>query len=339
MPVGLQNQGNTCYMNSALQLITNSSYLRDAILRQDNQYASALKKIIIAKSSIIPREIKTLMGLKYSRFHGYQQQDSHEFISLCLGMLEDEEGVKNKYYEEVNYDCPMQEGYEKYRDYCLKRQTSEMQELLRYYKVLDTQCENCGTIGYSFHEDESIILKIKQASQAGKDKSQGYISSFTLFFGGSSGEPIDMNTLLESYFAIETTDRICKKCNQCKLSTQLKLWTLPKQLLIVFARFTGKFTKLNNKINYDQIVSLNKYFHNDSPYKEQEQFKLEAVSLHSGSTSGGHYTAFVIDDENSMYDCNDSCVSETTSVINDPRAYVLSYAMLENSNIVETQEE
>ena len=44
------------------------------------------------------------MGAKHSRFSGYAQQDSHEFISQCLEELEQEAFPKKKHYQQIDYD-------------------------------------------------------------------------------------------------------------------------------------------------------------------------------------------------------------------------------------------
>ena len=43
------------------------------------------------------------MGGRHSKFAGFEQQDSHEFISQCLEELEQEESAKSNYYERMNY--------------------------------------------------------------------------------------------------------------------------------------------------------------------------------------------------------------------------------------------
>lgn len=54
---------------------------------------------------------------------------------------------------------------------------------------------------------------------------------------------------------------------------------------------------------------------------------VNAVSLHSGSVSFGHYTAYVRTPDGRCWDCNDSWVQEISSMdYADSRAYVLSYS-------------
>ena len=78
MPVGLHNQGNTCYMNSAIQFITNSRVI--AKILQDNRAKGELlaagAQLVddeTSKSVTTPSLIKSLMGQRHFLFAGFGQ--------------------------------------------------------------------------------------------------------------------------------------------------------------------------------------------------------------------------------------------------------------------------
>lgn len=188
--VGLQNLGNTCFMNSSIQCLSSVADLRDYFTsdrytedlnvgawktkgKLAQSYSSLLKHMWDENTTqVAPRNFKFQIGQFAEQFAGYGQQDSMEFIEYVLdGLKEDVNRVQGPkpYVESKEADGrPDTVVAEEARAAYQSRNNSVVDELFLGWLKSTVSCPEpgCERVSVKFDPTTSIKLPLVSAEAA-----------------------------------------------------------------------------------------------------------------------------------------------------------------------------
>jgi len=284
--VGIQNMGNTCYLNSTIQLLraspewsvfcltndfttlTESTYKNNLLAYQDiiKSLWSACKPSYVRPTGFIHQLKASVKGTVYEMFGFPIPNDSHEFLVYLLDNFH--EALKTEVpYVKTTSNLMQDMANNGWNEFAHK--SSEI--VNRFFGMIRKRihCTICKNNTYKWEVFNSI--KIPCEGETFKEWIQNEVKE----------------TEIDGYD--------CDHCKKTKAIIYSDIWKLPDSLFITIRRFNPNGSKNMKPCPYDGgNLTFSEFFAKESndPSKHWV-YELRGLSDHHGSHMGGHYTAHI----------------------------------------------
>jgi ubiquitin carboxyl-terminal hydrolase 8 len=341
--IGLENLGNTCFLNACMQVLSNTYELNHILDVNMNNSSNNVTKEKTPNDIILTEwnELRTIMwsgnGIIAPRkfvhnvqqiakakdrdlFTGHAQNDMPEFLLFFMDCIHSSisrnvkmniNGVAQNDTDRIAIKC-----YEMLKQTYLN-EYSEIMDM--FYGIYISMIES---------KDKKILHSIKPES------------FFILDLPITDNVSVFNNLYdcLNHYTKPELLDGenawYNEKTKQKEdVKKQIRFWNFPQIVTMTLNRFTADGTrKINNNISFPvDNLDLSPYA---CGYKAASyQYELYGICNHIGGVTGGHYTAFVRNVDNIWLHYNDKTVEivgENPEGIVSPAAYCLFYRKKNN---------
>lgn len=315
---GLVNLGNTCFINSCIQVISHTHELNNLLnlktfqskIKNNNEGMlllewDELRKLMWNENCVISpnkfiKKIQTVSEIKgIDIFTGYQQNDLPEFLIFLIDCFH------NALSREVNMNISgkIVNKTDKMAKECFNmvkkmysREYSEIWDL--FYGIHISQIISIDNKTVLSNTPEPFfIIDLPIPSN---NKNPTLMDCFELYLQGEILE--DSNAWYN--------EKTKEKQNVIK---KLSYWSLPHILVIDIKRFTINNKKLKILVDFPlNDLNLCKYV---IGYKKNTYiYDLYAICNHTGNVYGGHYTSFVKNMNEKWYHFNDNNITEISDL-------------------------
>jgi ubiquitin carboxyl-terminal hydrolase 8 len=337
--IGLENLGNTCFLNACMQVLNHTYELNDFLdsdkhvryFKKDLPDANILtewddlRKVMWSGNGVVSpnRFVHNVHKIANKKgreiFTGWAQNDMSEFLLFFMDCLHNSisrsVNIKISGKPENNTDVVAIKCYDMLKSTYAKD----------YSEIMD--------MFYGIYVSE-IISKDERVKHVIKPEHFFILDLPVLEQNRLAKNLYDCLDIYTKHEVLEGDNAWFNEKTGKKedIKKQIAFWNFPKILVITLKRFSPDGQqKINSLIEFPlENLNLSNYVYGYN--KESYKYDLYGVCNHMGGVMGGHYTAFILNSEKQWYHCNDRSIElvESPPSIITPMAYCLFYRKKNN---------
>ncbi len=330
---GLVNLGNTCFINSCMQIISHTYELNNFLSQKTykKKLVNKPESVLLVEwdnlRTIVWKENRTVNPSKFlqiiqklarikgmNSFTGYEQNDVSEFFMFIIDSFHT--AISREVVVGITGDAKTNEDRIAVICYNMMKEmySKNYSEFIKmFFGTMVSQLISVETgEELSVKGEQYCTLSLPLPENSDRRNSYTLEECFKLFVDGEilSGD--------NAYY----NEKSGKKEEVLK---KISLWSFPNILVLDLKRFNSRNVKNQALVTFP-LDNLNLSEYVIGYDKESYVYDLYGICNHSGGVLGGHYTSFVKNANGKWYLFNDTSVSETEpSQLISSKAYCLFY--------------
>jgi len=320
---GLKNLGNTCYINSVIQVLAWNNDFLNLFLKKSCELGIEDELIVNTKilfkellnslnKNIAPKTFVSNIRSNFKELNNLRQQDASEFLNLFLNYIH--ERVKIRFL--------------KFNNHCI----NSSKHVINGVKNWNNTIKHLSPVSKFFNGQFVYFFKCVSCNY----KFRNFSPFLSLDLPLVNKEESSLTDLISRYFETNACYKECLNCGSKNTDTEHEttcgIFKFPEYLIINLKRYKNNNTKNYLKIDIDKYIDLSDFAYSVDGF-ESVKYEINSMICHNGDqTNTGHYFSVIKNQEDDYWSCISDLKTYTIDIknLNKSLPYILFFKRMKN---------